>query len=96
MGLYCGIDLSYDNSHLVILDERRQPVLYRELPNSIKDVLQALDPFRDCLDRVAVGLTLDWYWIVDGLIEAGYQVHLVNKLPLDPGLGSSPEARLNR
>lgn len=82
MGLYCGIDLSFDNSHMVILDETRQPVLNRELPNCIGDVLEVLDPFRDRLDEIAIESALDWYWLVDGLMEAGYQVHLVGKSPL--------------
>ena len=41
-------------------------------------VLSALDPFRAKLEGVVVESTYNWYWLVDGLQEAGYKVHLAN------------------
>jgi hypothetical protein len=31
-----------------------------------------LEPFRERLQAVAVESTFNWYWLVDGLMEAGY------------------------
>jgi transposase len=82
MALSCGIDLHDGNSLLVIFDAEKQPILLRSLPNRISDVLDALKPFREDLEEVAIESKLDWYWLVDGLMEAGYQVHLVGSSPL--------------
>ena len=81
MGLHCGIDLRFDNSRVTIFDESRKTVLSRDLPNCIGDVLDTLQPFREDLDEIAVESALDWYWLVDGLMEAGYEVLLVGGSP---------------
>jgi transposase len=33
---------------------------------------------RPTLEGIAVESTFNWYWLVDGLMEAGFQVHLAN------------------
>jgi len=38
----------------------------------------ALEPFKKELDGVIVESTYNWYWLVDGLQENGYAVHLAN------------------
>jgi transposase len=40
--------------------------------------LQALEPFKGSLQAVVVESTYNWYWLVDGLQEEGYKVHLAN------------------
>jgi hypothetical protein len=40
--------------------------------------LGALEPFREQVQAIAVESTFNWYWLVDGLMEAGYQVQRVN------------------
>jgi transposase len=40
--------------------------------------LTALDPFKTELKGVVVESTFNWYWLVDGLMENGYKVHLAN------------------
>ena len=37
-----------------------------------------LKPFRNALKGVVIESTFNWYWLVDGLMEAGYRVHLAN------------------
>jgi transposase len=44
----------------------------------LDDVLRALDPFKDSLKGVVVESTFNWYWLVDGLQEHSYRVHLAN------------------
>lgn len=78
MRLYCGIDLHSTNSYLAVLNERLESVLDRRVPNRLEAVLGALEPFRAEVRAVAVESTFNWYWLVDGLMEEGYSVDLVN------------------
>ena len=78
MPLYGAIDLHSNNNYLVVIDEKDQVVLRRRGPNVLELVLQALEPFRSGLVGVAVESTYNWYWMVDGLMEARYRLHLVN------------------
>ena len=41
-------------------------------------VLEALEPFKTSLTLIAVESTYNWYWLVDGLMDQGYCVRLVN------------------
>lgn len=38
----------------------------------------ALEPFRKQISGIAVESTYNWYWLVDGLQEKGYKMHLAN------------------
>jgi len=78
MSLYCGIDLHSSNSCVAVLDEEHAPRLERRLGNDLGKILECLEPFRAELVGVAVESTFNWYWLVDGLMESGYKVHLVN------------------
>jgi len=78
MGLYGAIDLHSNNSVLVVLDERDQVLYEKRLPNDLGRVLEVLLPYRDQLVGVVVESTFNWYWLVDGLMAAGYRVHLAN------------------
>ena len=78
MKLYGGIDLHSNNSVVALLDEQDKVVYGRRLPNDIEIVLAELAPFRDAVEGVVVESTYNWYWLVDGLMEAGYDVHLAN------------------
>jgi transposase len=40
--------------------------------------LVALEPFKESLEAVVVESTYNWYWLVDGLEQEGYKVHLAN------------------
>lgn len=78
MRLYAAIDLHSNNNVLVILDEEDRPLLEKRLRNELPQVLGHLAPYREKLQAVAVESTFNWYWLVDGLMEAGYDVKLVN------------------
>lgn len=78
MTLYCGIDLHSTSSCLVILDGKDQVIRERKLPNRLDVFLGELEPLREELSGIAVESTFNWYWLVDGLMEAGYRLHLVN------------------
>lgn len=80
MPLYGGIDLHASNSYITLIDESDDVVLARRFPNDLSQVLRALEPHRAKLAGLAVESTFNWYWMIDGLSDAGYRVHLVNTL----------------
>jgi len=75
---YCGIDLHSNNSVVVISDESDRVLYAKRLPNRLSDILAVLEGYRQELAGVVVESTYNWYWLVDGLQEAGYRVHLAN------------------
>jgi len=76
--LYAAMDLHANNSVMVILDEHDRIVYERRLPNELPFILAQLAPHKENIEAVAVESTFNWYWLVDGLMEAGYTVKLVN------------------
>lgn len=78
MRLYVGIDLHSNNSVVVIQDENDQVVKRKRLENKIETVLAFLESSRDAISGVVVESTYNWYWLVDGLQDAGYRMHLAN------------------
>ena len=75
---YCGIDLHSNNHVVVVIDEEDKRVYEKRLANDLSQTLQALSPYKDTLEGVAVESTFNWYWLVDGLQEAGFTPRLVN------------------
>lgn len=78
MRMYCGIDLHSNNNYVAIQEERQKDVACRRLQNDLEVVLKYLDPYREEIKAIAVESTYNWYWLVDGLMDAGYDVRLVN------------------
>ena len=78
MKLYSAADLHSNNHFLTIIDEQDKRILEKRLPNELAVTLKTLEPYRAALAGIAVESTFNWYWLVDGLMEAGYSVSLVN------------------
>ncbi len=78
MELYAGIDLHSSNLYLGVIDEQDQRLYQKRLPNDLDTILSALAPFKKDLVGVVVESTFNWYWLVDGLMDHGYRVHLAN------------------
>src|SRR5215207_7789609 len=78
MKLYAGIDLHSNNSVLAIIDDQDRVMFQKRLPNELERILLALASFQPWLVGVVVESTYNWYWLVDGLMQAGYCVHLAN------------------
>ena len=78
MPLYGGIDLHANNSVVVLLNAQDQVIYQKRLPNDLPTILEALAPHPGEIEGLVVESTYNWYWLVDGLMEAGYQVHLAN------------------
>ena len=79
MKLYCGIDLHGNNNVISIIDEEDKVMFKKRLANELPLVLLALEPYREHLFGIVVESTYNWYWLVDGLMDAGYSnVKLAN------------------
>ncbi len=78
MALYAGIDLHSTNSVLAVVDEDGKRLHRRRYGNDIEVILRALTPIKDDLVSVVVESTFNWYWLVDGLQDAGYHVQLAH------------------
>jgi transposase len=78
MKLYGGIDLHSNNNVMAIVDERDRVVYQKRLPNDLDTILKRLAPYQSELEGLVVESTYNWYWLVDGLMEAGFTVHLAN------------------
>lgn len=78
MKLYAGIDLHSNNSYIVLLDETDKVIYQKRLENEAKSILKELQPYQEQIIGIVVESTYNWYWLVDELMEAGYQVHLAN------------------
>jgi len=83
MKLYAGIDLHANNSVVVVSDEQDQVVYQKRLRNELGEMLPALAPYYEHLQGIVVESTYNWYWLVDGLMAAGYRVHLANTTAME-------------
>ncbi len=78
MELYAGIDLHANSNYVGIVDEENQIVFKHKLTNDLREILAVLEPFREEMEGIVVESTFNWYWLVDGLMDHGYRVHLAN------------------
>jgi len=78
MGLFTGVDLHSNNGYYGIINEDEERIFKKKLPNHLPTVLSNLEPFREDIVGIVVESTYNWYWLVDGLMEEGYKVHLAN------------------
>ena len=78
MKLYSAIDLHSSSNHLAVMNEDMKRVLVKKLANNTQLILDTLAPHREEIAGIVVESTYNWYWLVDALMEAGYQVHLAN------------------
>jgi transposase len=81
MPLYGGIDRHANNSVIVLLNEPDEVIYRKRLPNELSTILAQLAPYHTALKGLVVESTFNWYWFVDGLMEADFRVHLANRLP---------------
>lgn len=78
MPTYAGIDLHSSNNYIGVINAKDKRLYGRRHDNNLKQVVRALNPFKRTLRGVVVESTYNWYWLVDGLQEAGFQVSLAN------------------
>ena len=75
---FVGIDLHSNNSYIAIIDNENKRVFKKKVSNDLHNVLHVLEPHRKQIKGIVVESTYNWYWLVDGLMEKSYKVHLAN------------------
>jgi hypothetical protein len=76
---YSGIDLPSNNSvAVVVTDEQDLELEEKRVANHLAVIVKLLEPHREDLAAVVVESIINGYWLVDGLMEAGYAVKLAN------------------
>ena len=78
MKLYGAIDLHSTNNVTVLIDEEDKIVYQKRLPNDLAMIVKELSLYQSRVEGIVVESTYNWYWLVDGLMEQGYKVHLAN------------------
>jgi len=78
MPLYVGLDLHANNNYLAVVDRKGKRLDQKKLSNDLALILEFMKPIKKEMAGVVVESTFNWYWLVDGLMEAGYKVHLAN------------------
>jgi transposase len=78
MTLYGGIDLHSNNNVTLLLDEQDRVTYQKRLPHACATILEQFAPYQEEIRGGVVESTYNWYWLVDGLMDAGYRVHLAN------------------
>jgi transposase len=81
MTFYCGMDLSARDCQVCVIDEDLSCLVQQKVRNDLPALLRLIEPFKGSL-RIVVESTFNWYWLVDGLREAGYEVCLAHTLGL--------------
>jgi transposase len=76
--LYAGCDLHSNSNLLGVIDGQGKRVFKKKLSNDMGWIREVLVPFKGELVGIVVESTYNWYWLVDGLMEEGYRVHLAN------------------
>jgi transposase len=67
---------------VVVIDAEDRVVYQRRLRNELGEILAALLPYHENLQGIVVESTYNWYWLVDGLQDAGFHVHLANTVAI--------------
>ena len=78
MKTYAGIDLHSSNNFIGVIDAKDKRLYSKRHHNLMPDILKALGKFKATLQGVVVESTYNWYWLVDGLMDHGFRVHLAN------------------
>ena len=73
---------------VAVIDEQDRVVYRKRLANDLKQITEALEPYRNELRGVVVESTYNWYWLVDGLMASGFEVHLANPAAIKQYEGS--------
>ena len=84
MPLYGGIDLHANNSVVALMNEQDEVIYQKRLPNDLPTILEQLAPYHADIEGLVVESTYNWYWLVDGLMEADYRVHLATPAAIQP------------
>ena len=72
MGLYAGMDLHSRNTLIGVINGSFHRVFEKRVTNDLTLLVDTVEPFRSELQGIVIESTCNWYWVVDGLMDAGY------------------------
>jgi transposase len=75
---YVGLDLHSNNTYIGVIDEEDRRVFKGKFPNNLEMIEAMIEPYRESIVGVVVESTYNWYWLVDGLMDHGYKMHLAH------------------
>lgn len=78
MGVYVGIDLHSTNCYIGTVDEQGRRLNGCRSRNDLTLIIDILSEHGDDIEGIVVESTYNWYWLVDGLMDHGWRVHLAN------------------
>lgn len=61
-----------------MVDDEDHVAAEKRLPNDLEKIIGLMTPWHAELAGVVVESTFSWYWLVDGLKDAGFTVHLAH------------------
>ncbi len=75
--LFGVVRLNQGRNKIVLLDESNQIVDQVDIDQGKDTVLQRLAPHKSMLQGIVVITVVDYAWLIDALIDAGFQIHLI-------------------
>ena len=78
MDHFVGIDLHSNNSYIAVIDTDNNRTFKKKASNNLTEIIKLLAPFEKQIKGIVVESTYNWYWLVDGLMDKGYKLHLAN------------------
>lgn len=81
MKFYCGLDLGARYCQVCVIDDDLKIHVQRKVTNDLSQIIHLIEPFKEDL-QIVIESTFNWYWLVDGLQEQGYNVSLAHTLGL--------------
>lgn len=76
-GFYGGIDLHAKSNQACIIDDKGVAVKEKKIDNDRDQIVSFFGPYSSNIE-IALESTINWYWLVDGLINAGFDVSLAH------------------
>ncbi len=84
MKIMVGIDLHSNNVVCGLVDMNGKRLLHKRVACDLKEIVQVLKPYKKQIDTIAIESTFNWYWLVDGLQDEGYnKVVLANPAKME-------------
>jgi transposase len=80
-GFYGGIDLHAKNAQACAINREGVAVKEKKFGNDLVQAIEFFKPYYPDIE-IAIESTVNWYWLVDGLMDAGFDVKLAHPLGL--------------
>lgn len=78
-----GIDLHGNNLVIGVVNQNGERVAHQKLDCELDQAIKFLKPLKSQLESMAVESTFNWYWLVDGLMDEGFDIDLANPAQIE-------------